>query len=257
MVFAFLSFHIDLLMNDDLEYGDQSYINNDILRAPPPIPAPLPPALKKDLLQEDESLSGEEVFNPPEINLPPEMDVDASFKEGSLDELIGLAPEKEEKKNMKDLLNKVKGQTNSMIQKIFRRGSNDTDLLGIQSETANSDSLNNTDPFTSIPEANSLEAGVFSNDDVDDLFGLVSLDAVERTFAYPFSWLAESETPTEITEESESKRFFRNADDHYYLFLSVLALAKMVTPAEMQKIREAGDIDKKGTLRILQSFLEK
>ena len=42
-------------------------------------------------------LTEEEEFETQEINLPPEMDIDDSFKEGSLDELIGLAPEKEEK----------------------------------------------------------------------------------------------------------------------------------------------------------------
>lgn len=158
---------------------------------------------------------------------------------------------------MKDILSKVKGQTNSMIQKIFRRGSQETDLLGIESSSSEENKPVMPDPFISIPEANSVEERAISNEDVDDLFGLVSLDAVESTAVLLSLLIVENETPSEVTEESESKHFFKSADNHYSLFLSVLAMGKMVTPAEMQCIREAGESDKKKTLLILQSYLEK
>lgn len=254
----------ELLANDDLEYGDQSYINNDVMRNPPPIPAPLSPQMKKDLLEEDatpaqESVEEPTVEVPPEIVLPPEMDVDASFKEGSLDELIGLVPEKEEKKNMKDLLTKVKGQTSNMIQKIFRRSSQDksTDLLGIQ--TPDKDVKENIaiDPFANIPESAPVEGGNISNEDVDDLFGMVSLDAMEGNVEGLYWWVAEHDSPTEISQESEGRHFFNNAADHYNLFLSVLALGKLVNQEEMEIIREAGERDRKNVLRILQNYLEK
>lgn len=220
-----LIFYIDLLLDDDLEYGDQSYIQNAMLRNPPPIPAPLPPEVRKGLLKEDEmtkvnpsdaisnrtssleratvdsSISNNNQTSPLEratvdsstssnnaIPLPAEMtEIDPSFKEGSLDELIGLAPEREEEKsNVKELLTKVKGQTTQVFNKLFRRGTKENvDLLGIQSEASGNEStvkdpfasstdLNHPttkDPFTSSTNTNHPPVAN-ANDDVADLFGM-------------------------------------------------------------------------------------
>lgn len=175
-----------MLVDDDLEYGDQSYIENDLLRNPPPVPAPLPPATRKDLLIEDQSLSlDSNTVSPtsPPNDIPSPTFVneivneEPSFKDKSIDELIGLVPENPEveKKGMKDLLVKMKGQTSNVFNKIFRRGSQETDLLGI--EQVNKEEAENTmkptvDVFASFSTPLSNQPIQDSNEDVADLFGL-------------------------------------------------------------------------------------
>ena len=177
-----------MLVDDDLEYGDQSYIENDLLRNPPPVPAPLPPATRKDLLIEDQSLSlDSNTVSPtsPPNDIPSPTFVneivneEPSFKDKSIDELIGLAPEKpeEEKKGMKDLLEKMKGQTSNVFNKIFRRGSQETDLLGIEQVNKEEEEEEKTvkptvDVFASFSTPLSNQPKQDSNEDVADLFGL-------------------------------------------------------------------------------------
>lgn len=237
--------HLDLLMDDNLEYGDQSYIHDDVMRHPPPVPSPLSPSVRKDLLDEKESPAVEN--EEPVIDLPPEfVEVDPSFKEGSLDELIGLAPEKQEKNNMKSLLNKVKGQTTNVFNRFLRLSSIDksADLLGIE-EMTEEEPAATTDPFTAYEEPFEV-SNENTNADVDDLFGLMSLENEEG-----------GADPTHIAEESDRKKLFKTEADHYSLCLAIMALSKIVSPEEFNLIKQEGSHDQSKTLRILRNYLEK
>lgn len=230
-------------MDDNLEYGDQSYIQSDVMRNPPPIPSPLSPSVRKDLLEEKESpvVENEE----PVIDLPSDfVEVDPSFKEGTLDELIGLAPEKQEKNNMKSLLNKVKGQTTNVFNRFLRLGSSDksADLLGIE-EITEEEPAATTDPFRAFEEPIEV-SNENANADVDDLFGLMSLEEGGAE-------------PAHITEESDRKKLFKTEADHYSLCLTIMAMSKIVSPEEFNLIKQEGSHDQSKTLRILRNYLEK
>lgn len=105
-IFRFLHIAVDLDM-DDLSYDSQSYINEEMNRQIPP----LPPRTNKPL-----SVPDKPAMAPP---LPPEFDVSEgdSLSEQSLDQLIGLAPEKE-KTEPKSIFKKVQSSVENGIMKV-------------------------------------------------------------------------------------------------------------------------------------------
>ena len=234
---------------DDLPYESQSYICDEMNRAVPPIPACNPSPV---------SVPDKPTMAPP---LPPEFDVSESdsLSEQSIDQLIGLAPEKgksEPKSIFKKVqssvesgLLKVKGQTANAFSKMLRRSSENSDLIGIGNESA-SEAIPSTDEaFTPTmdfvpPSHNDANA---SNEDVSELFGVVSFDddACE-----------ESESDPESCKDRSEKRSLVASDNRFETYLQILTMSKQVTSEEARCLQEAAAVNQKNTERIMQSFID-
>ena len=151
--FSHLAVDLDM---DDLTYESQSYISDEMNREVPPIPVRTNPPL---------SVPDKPTMAPP---LPPEFDVSEgdSLSEQSIDQLIGLAPEKgkaEPKSIFKKMqssvesgLMKVKGQTANAFSKMLRRSSDNNDLIGIGSED-----MPEAPPFTVLDGSVCFAVSVF------------------------------------------------------------------------------------------------
>ena len=171
-------FHVGVNFDDDaMEYADQSYISNDIKGCSPEFPS---------TNEEDEtSTTSPSIPKKPEEAppLPPELvDVKEPRKEHSIDEILELSPPSGSEANGKELMKKIgnsitkmKDQTASTLNRLLRRTSDtNTDLLGMQSmeeNAATSAPFNADIDFVHVDSSKPA-----SNDDVADLFGLVSLD---------------------------------------------------------------------------------
>ena len=234
---------------DDLPYESQSYISDEMNREVPPIPTRQIMPL---------SVPDKPTMAPP---LPPEFDVSEndSLSEQSLDQLIGLAPEKDKtepksifkkvQSSVESGLMKVKDQTASAFSKMLRRSSDNNDLIGIGSEDA-AEALPSTDEaFTPTmdfvpPSQNDANA---SNEDVSELFGVVSFDddACE-----------ESESDPESCKDRSEKRSPIASDNRFEIYLQILTMSKQVTPTEIRFLHEAAAINQKNTERIMQNFIE-
>lgn len=244
--FSHLAVDLDM---DDLTYESQSYISDEMNREVPPIP--VHPNLPL-------SVPDKPTMAPP---LPPEFDVSEgdSLSEQSIDQLIGLAPEKgkaESKSIFKKMqssvesgLMKVKDQTANAFSKMLRRSSDNNDLIGIGSEDT-PEALPSTDePFTPtmnfVPTSQSDVNA--SNEDVSELFGVVSFDddACE-----------ESESDPESCKDRSEKRSPIASDNRFEVYLQILTMSKQVTPEETRFLQEAATINQKNTERIMQSFIE-
>ena len=247
-IFRFLHIAVDLDM-DDLSYDNQSYINEEMNRQIPP----LPPRTNKPL-----SVPDKPTMAPP---LPPEFDVSEgdSLSEQSLDQLIGLAPEKEKtepksifkkvQSSVENGIMKVKDHTTSAFSKMLGRPSDNNDLIGIGDEDAQEALPSADEAFTAtmnfVPTSQT-EVNA-SNEDVSELFGVVSFDddACE-----------ESESDPESCKDRSEKRSPIASDNRFETYLQILIMSKQVTPTEARLLQEAAVVNQKNTERIMQSFIE-
>ena len=246
-VFASM-FHVGVDFDDDaMEYADQSYISNDIKGCSPEFPS---------TNEEDEtSTTSPSIPKKPEEAppLPPELvDVKEPRKEHSIDEILELSPPSGSEANGKELMKKIgnsitkmKDQTASTLNRLLRRTSDtNTDLLGMQSmeeNAATSAPFNANIDFVHVDSSKPA-----SNDDVADLFGLVSLDTTA---------CAEGDSDEEGMQVAEKKTVLEESD-RLALQLQVLTLSKQITAAELKRVEECAAINKKGVERVLQCYIE-
>lgn len=234
---------------------------------------------------------------PPVFDLGEDDDVDnnsESLANQSIDQIIGLAPEKELSstqvllQKVQTSMDNVKERTTQVINRMFRRSSTEsTDLLGIAQEdvstpkspvnggdndndmrksvrgeeqatddgasSAPSSSSISVPPSTSAafdaqPEYNhvqSTDAAPASNDDVAELFGVVSFD--DETGE-------DSDSDPEDCQERSGKQVFDAKSVEVYL--QVLRMSKQITPGEALVLEGAAQEDRKNVERILRSYME-
>lgn len=246
-VFASM-FHVGVDFDDDaMEYADQSYISNDIKGCSPEFPS---------TNEEDEtSTTSPSIPKKPEEAppLPPELvDVKEPRKEHSIDEILELSPPNGNEANGKELMKKIgnsitkmKDQTASTLNRLLRRTSDtNTDLLGMQSMEENAATSAPFNADIDFVHVDSSEPA--SNDDVADLFGLVSLDTTA---------CAEGDSDEEGMQVAEKKTVLEESD-RLALQLQVLTLSKQITAAELKRVEERAAINKKGVERVLQCYIE-
>lgn len=287
-----LGYDVDLSLDDDMEYEDQSYIHDEIMRSAPQIPAPLPPSVPERMSEPSSTLSEprsspydpnpnpspydpnpsqslpQPPSTPPGLDtipqkptvappLPPVFDVseDDSLANMSIDQVIGLAPEKE-KSNSKSLIKKFQSsvgskvkETTTAISRMLRRSSvEEDDFLGLQKEV---ESPRPEEPFpydASMDfvhiDANAPSA---SNDDVSEIFGVVSFgdDVFE-----------ESESDPEDCEQPKKRKALSSESNKLEGLIRLLTISKQITTEEVTRVQEAARIDKQDTERILESYID-
>lgn len=275
-----------------MEYEDQSYIHDEIMRSAPQIPAPLPPSVPERMSEPSSTLSEprsspydpnpnpspydpnpsqslpQPPSTPPGLDtipqkptvappLPPVFDVseDDSLANMSIDQVIGLAPEKE-KSNSKSLIKKFQSsvgskvkETTTAISRMLRRSSvEEDDFLGLQKEV---ESPRPEEPFpydASMDfvhiDANAPSA---SNDDVSEIFGVVSFgdDVFE-----------ESESDPEDCEQPKKRKALSSESNKLEGLIRLLTISKQITTEEVTRVQEAARIDKQDTERILESYID-
>lgn len=240
-------FHLDADFDDStMEYADQSYIASDIKSCSPENPS---------TNEEDEDSTADPPISKKPEDVPPLpsefMDVKESRKEQSIDEILELSPPSGSETNGKELMKKIgssftkmKDQTASTFNRLLHRTSGaDADLLGMHTmEECDSTSA----PFdANIDFVHVDPSQSASNDDVADLFGLVSLDTAA---------CKEGDSDEEGMEVAEKKTALRESD-RLAVLLQVLTLSKQITAAELKHVQERAAIDKKDVERILQCYV--
>ncbi len=275
----------DWPLDDDLEYEDQSYINDEIMRTVPQIPAPLPPSAHERKSSPSspfsESSSSPYDYRSPSYNfqssttmpqsssldsvpqkptvappLPPIFDVPEgdSLENMSIDQVIGLAPETDES-NSKSIIKKFQSsvgsavkETTTALSRILRRSSAEEDLLGLQKEV---ESPRPEEPFPYDASMDFVHvdasAPSASNEDVSEIFGVISFDD---------DVVEESDSEPEHCEQPKKRKSFNSESNKLEALLRFLTISKQITAEETLKIQEAARIDKQNTERILQSYID-
>ena len=238
---------VDLAFDGDcMEYADQSYIPHDIGDNTPAVhSSPL-----RDAERPVPAIPKKPEVPPP---LPPELvDLQEPRKESSIDEILELTPPNNPDANGNELMKKIgssltkmKDQTASTFNRLLRRTSNtNADLLGMSEMEATAPPT----AFTANMDFVHVDASApASNDDVADLFGLVSLDSTE---------CKEEESDEEAMLPSERKNPFKEEADHLKVQLTMLTLSKQITKEELHFVQQRAAINKKAVERVLQCYLD-
>lgn len=130
------------------------------------------------------------------------------------------------------------------------RPSDNNDLIGIGDEDAQEALPSADEAFTAtmnfVPTSQT-EVNA-SNEDVSELFGVVSFDddACEESESDPESW----------QRQGREKRSPIASDNRFETYLQILIMSKQVTPTEARLLQEAAVVNQKNTERIMQSFIE-
>ena len=263
-----------------MKYEDQSYINDEIMRTVPQIPAPLAPSTHESKTSQSslsESSSSPCDFSSPSQSsssvlqssldtipqkptvappLPPIFDVpeENSLDTMSIDQAIGLAPETDQT-NSKSIIKKLQSsvgsavkETTTALSRMLRRSAAEEDLLGLQKEVE-SPRPEEPFPYDACVDFVHVDASApsASNEDVSEIFGVVSFsdDAME-----------ESDSEPEHCEQAKKRKSFNSESNKLEALVRFLTVSKQITTEETCRIQEAARVDKPNTERILQSYID-
>ena len=251
----------------DISYGDEDdplkespILTNECFRETPPVPVTASSVSNKQEVRSpaaEESVNMERSVPPRPTSSPPSPPVDASATDASasegsasdlskesIDELIGLAPPKEEQdesessilKKMGRSITKVKGQTSNVWSRIVRRSSEmSDDFLGLQSVSSpvRQDFVVDVDL---VPPSGEGE----TNDDVMSIFGLG--EPVEE---------GDSDDG-----EKTPRRNFGSLKNNFDLLLRVLAVPRLVSPKELSMLYTTVPTEKARITKTVLAFIE-
>ena len=244
----------------DISYGDEDdplknspMVTNDTFRETPPVPVSISSVSNKQEVRSSiagDSVNMERSVPPRPTSNPPSPPVDvpdassSDFSQESIDELIGLAPSKEDLaepdgsilKKMGRSLTKVKGQTSTVWNRIVRRSSEmSDDFLGLQSASSpvRQDFVVDVDL---VPPAGDEE----TNDDVMAIFGLG--EAMEE---------GDSDDGEKTTRPN-----FGSLKNNFDLLLRVLAVPRLVSPQEMSMLYTTVPSEKARITKTVLAFIE-
>ena len=241
-------------------------VTNEYFRETPPIPISISSVSNKQEPREpraEDALTMERSVPPRPTSNPPSPPVDAidasdasdastastasnesSISDGSIDELIGLAPQKPGSEasdgsllqKMGRSITKVKGQTSTVWSRIVRRSSEmSDDFLGLQSAASpvRQDFVVDVDL---VPPAGEEE----TNEDVMAIFGLG--EAVEE---------GDSDEG-----EKATRRNFGSLKNNFDLLLRVLAVPRLVNPQELSMLYTTVPTEKARITKTVLAFIE-
>ena len=257
----------------DISYGDEDdpltaspIVTNEYFRETPPIPISISSVSNKQELRSpraEDALTMERSVPPRPTSNPPSPPVDAidasdasdastastasnesSMSDGSIDELIGLAPQKPGSEasdgsllqKMGRSITKVKGQTSTVWSRIVRRSSEmSDDFLGLQSAASpvRQDFVVDVDL---VPPAGEEE----TNEYVMAIFGLG--EAVEE---------GDSDEG-----EKATRRNFGSLKNNFDLLLRVLAVPRLVNPQELSMLYTTVPTEKARITKTVLAFIE-
>lgn len=257
----------------DISYGDEDdplkespMVRNEYFRETPPIPVSISSVSNKqelrspgaeDALAMERSVPPRPTSNPPSPPIDTIDTIDASdtsdastgstdsnISDGSIDELIGLAPQKPDSESsdgsllqkMGRSITKVKGQTSTVWSRIVRRSSEmSDDFLGLHSAASpvRQDFVVDVDL---VPPAGEKE----TNEDVMAIFGLG--EAVEE---------GDSDEG-----ERATRRNFGSLKNNFDLLLRVLAVPRLVSPQELSMLYTTVPTEKARITKTVLAFIE-
>lgn len=251
----------------DISYGDEDdplkespIVTNEYFRETPPIPVSISSVSNKQELRSpraEDALSMERSVPPRPTSNPPSPPIDtidasdasdasdgSNISDGSIDELIGLAPQKPGSEasdgsllqKMGRSITKVKGQTSTVWSRIVRRSSEmSDDFLGLLSASSpvRQDFVVDVDL---VPPAGEEE----TNEDVMAIFGLG--EAVEE---------GDSDEG-----EKATRRNFGSLKNNFDLLLRVLAVPRLVNPQELSMLYTTVPTEKARITKTVLAFIE-
>ena len=251
----------------DISYGDEAdplkespILTNEYFRDTPPIPVSISSVSNKQETRSPgtaHTLPMERSVPPRPTSNPPSPPIDATdatdtadastasnLSDGSIDELIGLAPQKPADdasdgsllQKMGRSITKVKGQTSNVWSRIVRRSSEmSDDFLGLQSAASpvRQEFVVDVDL---VPPAGEEE----TNEDVMAIFGLG--EAVED---------GDSDEG-----EKAARRNFGSLKNNFDLLLRVLAVPRLVNPQELSMLYTTVPTEKARITKTVLGFIE-